>query len=274
MGMCGPWLNGDEVKARRTGDAEVQALDSAVLDRGALAASEILYGLTAQAFPGPCAITLRPATRPQGWTDRSWSRYYEGLTGWAWLPAWGACFGDPHTACCGERDRRRTIDLDVFAPVNSVDAIRISGVVLDSDFYRVDESRFLVRQDGLPWPMCQSMTAPAGGPGTFEVDMTYGDAIPNAAIEAAAALAGEFAKTFAGKGSRLPSRVQQVTRQGVSWSLIDPMTFFKYGRTGIVDVDYFIMSVNPNGQTSRPRVVSPDIPQSRRVGAVRTPNGG
>ena len=56
---------------------------------------------------------------------------------------------------------------------------------------------------------------------------------------------------------RIPERVQSVSRQGVSWTMIDPQDFLDKGRTGIYEVDMLIRAVNPSGAKRRVRVFSP-----------------
>jgi hypothetical protein len=134
--------------------------------------------------------------------------------------------------------------------------------------YRIDDYRYLVRTDGEAWPCCQDLLAdPVNDDNTFSVSYTYGSAPPAAGVLAAADLACELAKSCAGQECTLPSRVQSITRQGMSMVLLDPFDFLERGKVGIYTVDLFLRAYNPSGLRRPSRVLSPDIGQrARRVG--------
>jgi hypothetical protein len=141
-------------------------------------------------------------------------------------------------------------------------AVRIDGALLPETEYRVDDRRWLVRLDpeGEAWPSCQDLTAADTAPDTFSVQFTYGIDPPAAGVLAAATLACELALACAGSDScRLPRRVQQITRDGVSMALLDPLTMFDEGRFGIPEVDMFIATYNPKKLQRRASVVSPHL---------------
>lgn len=80
-------------------------------------------------------------------------------------------------------------------------------------------------------------------------------------------LAQQFALWDCNSSScRLPERVRNVARQGVSWTLIDPMDFIDKGRTGLYFVDLVITAYSGKGRTS---VVSPEIGPPRRISSVQ-----
>ena len=60
----------------------------------------------------------------------------------------------------------------------------------------------------------------------------------------------------------LPERVTSVSRQGMSWTLLDPQDFLESGRTGIYEIDLMLASLNPARALARPRVFSPDLPRA------------
>ena len=62
---------------------------------------------------------------------------------------------------------------------------------------------------------------------------------------------------------RLPRRVTQITRQGVTAMVLDPMSFLNEGKTGLYLCDAFLAAVNPGKLRRRATLASPDI--SRRV---------
>lgn len=65
----------------------------------------------------------------------------------------------------------------------------------------------------------------------------------------------------------LPQRVTNVTRQGVSWTLLDPQDFLEDGRTGVYEVDLAIKTANPSKAKARARVftTTSSAPPTRRT---------
>jgi hypothetical protein len=115
------------------------------------------------------------------------------------------------------------------------------------------------------------------GPVPWSVDVEYqfGSKPPVMAQAAIAALATEIRKADEGDNScRLPERVTSVTREGMSWSLIDPQDFLQDGRTGVYEVDLAIKSLNPMGAKARARVFSPEYPPGERIRTVRIVEDG
>ena len=67
--------------------------------------------------------------------------------------------------------------------------------------------------------------------------------------------------------SKLPKRVTNVTRQGLSMVVLDPMDFLDDGKTGVYEVDLFLKAYNPAKLQRRATVMSPDIGRrARRIG--------
>ena len=62
----------------------------------------------------------------------------------------------------------------------------------------------------------------------------------------------------------LPERVTSVTRQNVSWTLLDNQDFIDELKTGIYTVDLFLKSVNPDKARQRAKVFSVDMIRGRR----------
>lgn len=72
---------------------------------------------------------------------------------------------------------------------------------------------------------------------------------------------------------RFPARVTNVTRQGVSWTILDPQDFLNDGRTGLYEVDLFLKAVNPDKARRPARVFSPDIPRGQtHIQDITPPN--
>jgi hypothetical protein len=78
-------------------------------------------------------------------------------------------------------------------------------------------------------------------------------------------MALEFAKLWAGDDScALPQRVTSVSRQGVSYTILDNQEFIAELRTGLYAVDLFLKVANPDNARRRSKVFSPDQPRARR----------
>jgi hypothetical protein len=151
-------------------------------------------------------------------------------------------------------------------PVTKIHSVRTrDGRILDpSSYYLVDHST-LQAAAGVPWTPCN-----------VEITYTYGSPVPIAGKMAARTLAVEFAKLWAGDDDcMLPQRITSISRQGVSYTLLDSQDFIDDVRTGLYAVDLFLKTANPDKARARSRVFSPDVPRARRYtpkSLVLTPN--
>jgi hypothetical protein len=138
-------------------------------------------------------------------------------------------------------------------PVIEIHAIRNrAGDVIDpNSYYLVDHSTIQAVQ-GVPWAPCD-----------IEVTYTYGAQAPELGRQAAKYMAIQFIKLWAGEDCELPARVTSVSRQGVSYTVLDSQDFIQELRTGVYTVDLFLKSVNPDGARAKARVFNPDIPRAR-----------
>jgi hypothetical protein len=145
----------------------------------------------------------------------------------------------------------------------SIEQIIFDGDIVDPNTYRIDDAKWLVREQGCAgWPTCQNLAAELGEPNTFGVDFTFGQLPPQMGVDAAILLASELyrAATPALKTTcQLPRRVTSITRQGVSIAVLDSMQYVSQGLTGIASIDMFIHAWNPGQQVRRPMVFSPDL---------------
>ena len=141
-------------------------------------------------------------------------------------------------------------------PVRTVDSVTYGGTVLDPSQYRIENGKYLVRTDRSCWNMTTGLA----------ITYTAGVNAPEAGRQAAIRLANEFilANTSPTECS-LPERVTNISRQGVDYTLLDSQDFLQNGRTGIYEIDLFIIAANPGQARKKPRVFSPDIP----AGATR-----
>lgn len=240
--LSAPWATIDDVCGPcATVEGEEPPVDPDVLAGHLLVASEILYQLTGQQWPGETTDTIRPN--------------------------WDAC------GCRGGR-RGCTFVSEVHLPgypVVDVVSVTIDGVLVDEQLYRVDDRGYLVWQDDTTggveiagkmrsgWPCCQRQKLPATEVDTFEIVYTYGDSPPPGGVAAAAALGCQFGLACGTdtqrRQCRLPSRVQSITRQGVTMALIDNLELFAEGRTGIPEVDLWVGAILKGRDRSRSRTI-------------------
>lgn len=103
-------------------------------------------------------------------------------------------------------------------------------------------------------------------PGDVDVEYQYGSVIPTMGKMAARHLAIQFALMWSGRLDEctLPERVTNVTRQQVSWTILDSQDFIQELRTGVYTVDLFLKSVNPDKARVKAKVFSVDIPRGKR----------
>lgn len=228
--------------------------------------------LSGRQFPGACKDIVRPCARD---LSADSFRYAGGTYG---SRAVCSCQAGPSCGC----PRPDGITLGGY-PLNTINEVLVAddsnpawdgGVgtaVLDSSLYRIDDWRHLIRKrnpDGSNpgWPCCQPMDIDPPEAGTFQVTFEYGKPPPRAGVKAAAVLGCQLALAcnpeHAGQ-CQLPRRVQQVTREGVSMVLGDLTATLAEGRTGLTEVDFFLVAYNPNGLDRPAGVLSPDI--GRRV---------
>ncbi len=211
-------------------------------------ASDILFQLTGRQWSGECSDTIRPPAR---------------------------C-GCPVERCgCGHVSEYR---LPGF-PVIAVDQVLVDGEIVPPERYRIDNNADLVYMPNPDdwsepigaWPWYQRAELPPTERYTWQVSYTYGQPPPIGGVIAAAALGCQLALSWLPKGHpdrpacQLPSRVTNVVRQNVTLAIIDPLTLFRDGQTGLTDVDLWLNSVIL-GEERKPASVF--VP-GRRPGARR-----
>lgn len=151
-------------------------------------------------------------------------------------------------------------------PVTKIHTIRnMNGEIISPDMYYLVDHSTVQAAAGIPWTPCN-----------VEVTYTYGSPVPIAGKMAARTLAMEFAKLWAGDDDcMLPQRITSISRQGVSYTLLDSQDFIDDLRTGLYAIDLFLKSVNPDKARAKAKVFSPDAPRGRRYtpkAAVLTAN--
>lgn len=249
---------------------KVEATNPDLADAVLAMAARHLYRWTGSRF-APCPVTVRPCRvdcSGAGQVLNFGGQYGHPVL---WSGASCACRGSDSCSCA------RVCEIELSGPVLAVDEVWIDGVELPPSAYRVDNGRFLVRTDGECWPECNDLSAPymvaEDGPGpeavlgTWAVTYRHGLPIPAGGAMVAGILACEIAKAVCKDSScALPSRVQSITREGVTIAMLDDFTGLNSGMTGIWIVDSWIAANRPQAQHAS--VWSPDI--KRRQPRVTT----
>ena len=131
----------------------------------------------------------------------------------------------------------------------------IDGNIIDPSQYYLVEHSTLLATPGATWT-----------PSNVEVTYTYGTPPPTAGKNAARMLAIELVKLYEGDDTcALPQRVTSISRQGISYTVLDNQDFIDDLRTGLYSVDLFLKTTNPDKARARARVFSPDVPKARRI---------
>lgn len=262
---CEPWATAAEVRLCCSA-LPLSGADNYVSDASIAAnievAQDLLYTLSGQQFTGECSATLRPCGE-----SNCLSRTHASLTSYP-NPRDESAY-PPRSCGCS---RLKKVDLGLW-PVTQVISVKIDGGVVDPTEYRVDAGRFLVHLAGAGpdfvnngWPTCQHLDRASTEVGTFEVIVKYGVPVPDAGRFATVRLACELTKACAGLVCQLPGRTSQVTRQQISFTMINA-SMLDNGLTGLYEVDLFIMAYNPTKQRGHTVVFSPDLlPGSYRPG--------
>ncbi len=234
---------------------------SAVSGVALQAATEILWAKSGRQFD-ECTMTLRPCRR-DCWGQanfpwfRSWNEYgarwpfpYNFNGQWFNL----GCGGCPGSCSCTVLYTALLPD-----PTSSVTQVKVDGEVLSPTAYEVWDHRILMRRDGSDWPICNNLNLDDTEVGTWSVTITVGTPVPVLGRMAVAELTRELALACIGDPSgQRPRPVQQVVRQGVSSTFLDPNEVFADGRIGLTRSDFFISTFNPSGIAARAQAIDVD----------------
>lgn len=261
-GPCTPWIDGDDIQ----GFCTIPTDGSCDLDALALEASQIMFEVSGRQYAGNCERTVRPGDQ----NSTCWSNWiYSGVT-WSWWwggyewGGWG--WWDGNGMRCGCRPLSRVL-LSGY-PVTEIVEVKIDGVVLTPDTYRLDGWRHLTRmrdpaEPTIPqfWPACQILDLEDTEPGTWSVTYKSGMAPPLAGKDAAAALACELYAAKTGGACKLPSKAVRIVRQGLTIERLNSFAqMLLSGSTGVPAIDMFMGGYNPGKLRRRPSIWSPDGP--------------
>ena len=237
---CTPWATIADLGS----PCDDYTIDTSLLEDSLQIASDVLFHLSGQRFPGECEATIRPC----GYRT----------------PESCGCLSSRSCACSA------VSELHLPGPVVSVDEVKIDGAVLDSARYRVDDYRMLVylpesdSAERQGWPCCTRLDLADTEEDTWSITYTYGQNPPIGGIRAAAVLACELTLGVpAGDREPMPAPEtshQSITRQGVSMAILDPLTLFADGLTGLSEVDLWVSSVSVGAKRRRASVIVPGQP--------------
>ena len=146
-------------------------------------------------------------------------------------------------------------------PAHEVFSVHYGETLLDPSEYILFNKRFLKLSNGAIWNYACDQRG-------ITVDYSYGMLPPQAGILAATTLANELL-ILMGEGSdmnqcRIPERVTSVSREGISFDMVNPMEFMDEGKTGIWEIDLFIRTANPSRAKKQPRLLSASDPRRYR----------
>lgn len=246
---CSAWAQVDDLPASAVG-LHTEAQWCSYLGM----ATDILWSATGRRWRG-ASLTAEVALRAAP------PRAGEG--GWPYHRSWGHCACFAGTNILGPRWADAVYSHHEPAAIRlpHPDVTAVTSVSIDGELFtawRLDGA-WLARTDGRGWSACHDRSV---------VTYAYGHLPPDAGRMAAVELAVELGR--AGSDSddpdqrcRLPQRVQQVTRQAITYESLDPAGYLDQGLTGITSIDMWIRAVNPHGRKQAARVWSPDIPRAR-----------
>lgn len=235
--MPAAWVTDDQVLAV-CGAAD----DTADLSGPIEAASGILFDLSGQQWPGPQVDVVRPCTPLVSLGYTGGASYGIAYGPGPLVGSWCGC-ATPSVCGCASAS---TVALPGY-PATSVEEVWVDGTELAPEQYQL-LGQLLVRTDGDRWPCCQDLAVAGDQPGAWQVAYTWGAEPPLAGQYAAAALACELWRATSPDpdtvgACRLPKRVTSVTRQGVTLAMLDPMSMFPDGMTGLPEVDLWLGSL-------------------------------
>ncbi len=225
-------------------------------------ACQIMWAATGRQY-GLCDLTVRPCSRPADLLYVDYPVETAGL-GVDYQTAY-IDHGEWHSAGCGTSCSCQAsceVALDGPTSTANITSVKVAGVVIPAASYEIQQGYLLVRTDGLCWPTCHDYSEPTQA---FEVAYKRGRAIPEAVQQATNRYACELAKGCQGGDCRLPNRIRSLTRQGVEVQAVDLTDETGRIMTGIPEVDALILAENPNRIAQAAMVLTPDLPNPRRV---------
>jgi len=221
MSHCTAWIDEDE----RLADCGCPDGPQLIVQSAIEVATEMLYRLSGQQWPGLCTETRRPLpiNIPPGSLPPFLPPYLISAD-WVVLP----------------RDR-----------VTSVTSMLIDGAAFtDFLFY---PPNWLVRTDNNAWPTPQDLDLATTEDDTWSVTYAYGAEPPEGGKMAARVLTSELVKACTNDTTcKIPTGAVRVTQRGVTYDVGGDF------RTGLQSVDAWLDSVNPLKRRRKARIISAD----------------
>jgi hypothetical protein len=234
----------------------------------ATAASDELYEWSGRIYPGECGpVTVRPVSRPTDIDTRAWAATLSTV-GWVASQGFASAYGSFNPAVVAHYGSLEPPTIELPYPMTEVTLVKIDGVVIPEDEYELRDFKTLVRirptRETIPtarygWPTSQVMDLPDTEPGTFSVTYMFGNPPPAGGVIAAKKLAELLLLPQLGDETRLPQRLTALTRQGVSVRVTDIVDLVAKGSSGILEVEWFLNSVNPHRNSRQAAVWSVDL---------------
>lgn len=269
---CAPWAQISDIPVDTSG------FDAGILTNCLQMASDLLYSLTGSRYAGSCQDIVRPCSR---WTAQDHGRpirpayfnqgFYPGTGDGYWAPdpslfGWCACNSEEQS----DGLMLPSVNLGVF-PLTGIEQVLIDGTVVDPTTYVISNNRSLVRLAPDPvtanpgWPTSNRHDLTSDQVGTWEVTLDYGIPPPIGGVLSCAEYALNLFRAFVpGSGDcQLPGYVTQITRQGVTAVMANPMQLLVDGMTGLRLCDSWINASNPAHLRRRATVWIPE--HGRRV---------
>ena len=209
-------------------------------------AVQVLWALSGRQF-GVCPAIVRPCPQSCGPASLASSSLLVFWDGANWRNTFCGC----GPRCSWESPYVIHLGVGAALPVQEIIEVVIDGIVLDPLEYR-QEGDLLYRLNE-KWPS-QNLAAPLDEPGTWSITYMRGFPPPEGSAVLVGLLAKEFLTACAGGKCALPRRVQTVTRQGVTYQMVDPVDIYATGKTGISEIDLWLSAVNPGAMASPPTV--------------------
>ena len=254
VGPCQPWTPLTCV------DIPINEASVAITGDMLEIATEILWAKSGRQF-GECTTTLRPC-REDCWGG-SWpfyDRWNEWGRSWPYPYNWNGqwfnlgCGGCPGSCSCTVLE-----SVKLPFPATSIVEVKVDGTPLVSGSYLVYDYETLLRVDGGTWPLCNDLNKTDDQVGTWSVTVTTGTEVPALGRLAVGELFAELTLACIGDDAcKLPSPVQQLVRQGVSLTFLDPNEMWADGKIGLFNSDLFISTFNPAGIQDRARAYDVD----------------
>ncbi len=252
-----PWCVIADLPARATdNDYNLDLTPSGEVFDWIQVASDILFEFTRRRWPGVTTRTIRPVIDDISTRLVDVHVVYGGAFVGSLVQGYARTDIGTHTV-----DGVSEILLP-NPPAVSIGEVLIDGVAVASARYRIDDFRRLVYlptagETRSAWPAWQDLDKAATEDGTWEVTYNHGTPPPEGGVRACAHLATEMAiaasPTTAGQ-SRLPSRITNLSRQGISATILDPLDLFDDAKTGLPIVDIWVASVNLGAKRRTGRV--------------------